>query len=388
LEYQRQALIRVKKKGKMSLCKFKSEWQDRNLNPKFASWIQPVENDATQAYCVLCQINIKVGSMGASALTRHIERRHKGDQNLQRRQPIKRPLQNQHQIGGNSAPQPPVPDYIQQLEEEYASADKNGRFEMQDTYEGEVNFENEEEEEDLSPVFNELPYFELEDYAERPCIPFRHTFTGICAGPTGCGKTELMKGIILNYKEMIHPAPVKIYWYYSESQRKLERALKPIGVKFREGMPELSEFDGNRRALLIVDDFMSECTSQITKLFTKGSHHRNLSIWFLMQNVFHKGKEIRSITLNGQYIILFNNPRDVQQVKVLARQMYGDDHKVLEEAFADATSKPHGYLLMDLKQDTPQHLRLRTNILPGEELVVYVSKKQYKKDYIEVTVTK
>jgi hypothetical protein len=218
------------------------------------------------------------------------------------------------------------------------------------------------------------------------CIPFRHTFTGICAGPTGCGKTELMKGIILNYKDLIKPLPTKIYWYYAESQPKLEQALRPIGVEFREGMPELTEFSGTEPTLLIVDDFMSECNSQITKLFTKGSHHRNISIWFLLQNFFHKGKEIRSITLNAHYIILFKNPRDKQQVKVLARQMFDSDYQYMEEAFTDATSQPHGYLLVDLKQDTPEHLRLRTNILPGEQLAVYVSKKTYKRTYAEVSV--
>jgi hypothetical protein len=214
-------------------------------------------------------------------------------------------------------------------------------------------------------------------------IPFKHTFTGICAGPTGCGKTELMKEILLNAGEMIDPLPRRIIWYYAESQPKLEQALLPVGVEFRQGMPELEEFDGRHPVLLIVDDFMSECTTEITKLFTKGSHHRNLSIWFLMQNFFHKGKEIRSITLNAQYIILFKNPRDKQQVRCLARQMYDRDSAVMEEAFFESTSEPHGYLLLDLKQDTPDYLRLRTKILPGEKTRAYANAKTYKRNEIE-----
>jgi hypothetical protein len=214
-------------------------------------------------------------------------------------------------------------------------------------------------------------------------IPFKHTFTGICAGPTGCGKTELMKNIILNAEEMISPSPHRIIWYYAESQPKLEHSLVPAGVEFREGLPELSEFDGKDPVLLVVDDFMSECSSEITKLFTKGSHHRNLSIWFLMQNFFHQGKEIRSITLNAHYVILFKNPRDKQQVKVLARQMFDKDARFMEEAFVDATSEPHGYLLIDLKQATPDEVRLRTKILPDDPTYVYVCKRTYKKDVIE-----
>ncbi len=195
-----------------------------------------------------------------------------------------------------------------------------------------------------------------------------------------------MKDILLNARDLIQPAPKRIVWYYAERQPELEAELVPAGVEFFEGLPELTEFDGRDPVLLIVDDFMSEANTEITKLFTKGSHHRNLSIWFLMQNFFHKGKEIRSITLNAQYIILFKNPRDRLQVTHLARQMYAGDSKVMEEAFQDATAKPHGYLLIDLKQSTPEHLRLRTNILPKQELAVYVNRREYKGNQIEVNV--
>ena len=41
------------------------------------------------------------------------------------------------------------------------------------------------------------------------------------------------------------------------------------------------------------------------------------------------------------------------------------------EAFCDATSKPYGYLLIDCHQLTPENLRLRTSILPGERQIAY-----------------
>ena len=51
--------------------------------------------------------------------------------------------------------------------------------------------------------------------------------------------------------------------------------------------------------------------------------------------------------------------------------MYLGRVKLIQEAFADATSTPYGYLLVDLKQDTPEDLRLRTSILP-DDVVQYV----------------
>jgi hypothetical protein len=42
------------------------------------------------------------------------------------------------------------------------------------------------------------------------------------------------------------------------------------------------------------------------------------------------------------------------------------------EAFARATAKPHGYMMIDMKQNTPDIFRLRSSIFPGEEQKAYV----------------
>ena len=47
------------------------------------------------------------------------------------------------------------------------------------------------------------------------------------------------------------------------------------------------------------------------------------------------------------------------QIKVLANQLQ-DPHMI--HAFNDATSSPHGYLLVDLKPITPDYLRFRTHL--------------------------
>ena len=54
--------------------------------------------------------------------------------------------------------------------------------------------------------------------------------------------------------------------------------------------------------------------------------------------------------------------------------MYPGNAKFLIEAFGDATSKPYGYLLIDLKPDTEERLRIRTNIFKDERQIVYVRK--------------
>ena len=54
--------------------------------------------------------------------------------------------------------------------------------------------------------------------------------------------------------------------------------------------------------------------------------------------------------------------------------MYPGKSAFMVEAFKNATSAPYGYLLIDLKQETTEKLRLRTELFPGDDLFVYVRK--------------
>ena len=45
---------------------------------------------------------------------------------------------------------------------------------------------------------------------------------------------------------------------------------------------------------------------RIVNLFTRGSHHRNLSV-IIAQNLFHQGKGSRNISLNSYYLVSFKN---------------------------------------------------------------------------------
>ena len=63
------------------------------------------------------------------------------------------------------------------------------------------------------------------------------------------------------------------------------------------------------------------------------------------------------------------------QMSHLAGQMYPGRVKFAQDAFKDATSVPYSYLLIDLKQDTPEDMRLRTCIIPDDGVqYVYLPK--------------
>jgi hypothetical protein len=132
-------------------------------------------------------------------------------------------------------------------------------------------------------------------------------------------------------------------------------------------MPDVNELKlhVNVPKLLVMDDMMQEMKndSRFTQLFTRGSHHWNLSIIHIVQNVFFEG--LRTSRINAQYLVLLKNPADRLQIQTLGRQIFpGSKH--FAEAFEDATNRPFGYLLIDLTQTTPENLRLRTNIFPDD----------------------
>jgi len=204
-----------------------------------------------------------------------------------------------------------------------------------------------------------------------------HPFNCIISAPTKSGKTELIKKIVINSKQMIEPPPIQIFWSYSEWQHSYESLLREMPtVKFIEGAPNLEELKQEKSIpkLLILDDLMQDMKndSRLNELFTRGSHHWNLSIIYIVQNLFFNG--IRTSRINCQYILLMKNPSDRLQIKQLGRQLFpGSKH--FEESFEDATSKPYGYLLIDLTQTTPDNMRLRSNILPENNgMIIYVPK--------------
>lgn len=203
-------------------------------------------------------------------------------------------------------------------------------------------------------------------------LTWKHPFSAIVAGPSGSGKSHFVTRFINNLHEMCDTNFENIYWHSSTVD--VNQYLS-VAVQYKTGPPNMNDFDGSVPNLIIIDDMMRETDANIVDLFTKGSHHRNLSVFFITQNLFHQGKGQRDISLNAHYIVFFKNPRDRAQIRYLARQIYPDNPKFIEEAYVDATRNPHGYLLIDLKQSTPEEMRIRTTVFPDDPVnFVYLPK--------------
>jgi hypothetical protein len=206
---------------------------------------------------------------------------------------------------------------------------------------------------------------------------FKHPFTAMVAGPTKAGKTVWVQKLVLNMQDMISPTPQEIYWCYSEWQPVYGdlQASNPL-LHFVQGVPDLQELKNTPETpkLLILDDYMQEMKGdkRLVQLFTKGSHHWNVSIIHIVQNLFFEG--MRTSRVNAQYLILMKNPSDKLQAATLAKQLYPGKTAYFMEAYTDACKESYGYLLVDLCQETPENMRLRTRVFPGELQIAYLPK--------------
>ena len=193
----------------------------------------------------------------------------------------------------------------------------------------------------------------------------------LCAGASQSGKTCFVQKVITYASTMIYPEPERIIWCYGGEWQD-SFSMFPQ-VEFISGLNYTKNSDTKRPTLLIIDDLMCETNANVTKIFTKGCHHQNMSAIYIVQNLFYKGKEQRTISLNSSYMVIFKNPRDLSQINHLAKQISpAGKSKGVQEAFVDATRRPYGYLFCDFMPTTPEELRLRTNIFPGENTFIYI----------------
>ena len=198
---------------------------------------------------------------------------------------------------------------------------------------------------------------------------FETPFTAIISGATQTGKTEWLKKLIKNINEMFNEKPTSVLYCYSEINPEIMK-LKNQGIELYNGVPTKEEIKQN--SLLILDDLASDIDPKFLEtLFIKGSHHWNVSVILVTQNLFDKNIKIARI--NSHYIILMKNPQGLLQIRTLASHLFPGKLHYFLEAYNDAVEQqPYGYLVLNMKPNTPEDYRLSTKIFPKEITTIYL----------------
>ena len=142
-------------------------------------------------------------------------------------------------------------------------------------------------------------------------LPLKSASNIIIGGPSQSGKTELVYKLINNSNDLFESPFDKIYYFYDVWQNGFNNLNNE--VELIQGLPDenfLRELEPTMHKLMVLDDQQLNAlnSSIIAEIFTKYSHHKNLSVILILQNLFHQGKYSRDISLNTHYFILFKNP--------------------------------------------------------------------------------
>ena len=205
---------------------------------------------------------------------------------------------------------------------------------------------------------------------------FKSPFGMIISGSSGSGKTTFLMRFLKETQSLVNPPPKSVLYCYSEYHDNIP-IMQNGGVKIHEGIPDENLLNTlEKPSLVILDDLMTNVSeAYLTALFTKKSHHKNMCVMFLTQDIFQKkGKVARN---NSQYIVLMRAPNAALSIRNLGLQLFPNQLDYFLDAYRQATTDNYGYLVIDLSATSVPLMRLRTNIFKeqeNEELTIFVPK--------------
>ena len=99
----------------------------------------------------------------------------------------------------------------------------------------------------------------------------------------------------------------KIYYFYNNWQKKFDEEIN-TNIEYRQGLPTEEDFKSyanGEQCIVVIDDMQVSALNNlfIANLFSRESHHRNITLILILQNLFHQGKYCRDISLNTHYFI-------------------------------------------------------------------------------------
>ena len=170
----------------------------------------------------------------------------------------------------------------------------------------------------------------------------------------------------------------KYFFCYTVYQPLIDEMKKEIPlIEFHQGLPTmdtLTEWGAiHGHKIVVMNDLMMDAANsdEILHLMCVGSHHHQITVVHILQNLFQKGKSMRTASLNCHYFILMANKRDTLQINTLGGQVFPGQLKFFMRSFEIATQEKLSYLFLDLCPRSEKSYQLRTCILPGESTIVY-----------------
>ncbi|CAH3114958.1 unnamed protein product [Pocillopora meandrina] len=181
----------------------------------------------------------------------------------------------------------------------------------------------------------------------EPGFSFKSPSNILIVGPTSCGKTTFLHDLLLENLDLFDERSPRVHYCYGSWQNKFDD-MQCHGIEFFKG-------GGDDREIL--------------NLFTQYSHHMNVTVCYLCQDMLPQGKYAKTISRNAQYIIAFKNPRDKVALHTLLLQIYPTKWLPVMDIYNACMDRPYGYLLFDVHPASRDSTRLLSHLLQHEGCV-------------------
>ena len=172
-------------------------------------------------------------------------------------------------------------------------------------------------------------------------------FRILIGGSSGSGKTTFLKELV-NRNHFSSPFE-KIVYFYPEYLYESPVEFEQI-VDYKPGLADLEYFSSlPQNSLIIYDDMMNECgnSKEIMQLFSVVARKRNLSIIFIVQNMFDQTKQFRNIKLNATGFVLFKFHSATDVLKRTLRDV-GVQNTLPSRLLETAYKQRYSYIFIDM----------------------------------------
>lgn len=200
----------------------------------------------------------------------------------------------------------------------------------------------------------------------------------VCGG-SGQGKSTFVEKLITDPKYWKEKFDKILYCYgiYSKTVESLSKNAPHI--QLISGLPRnllanpLQVLNPQENSLIVLDDVSLESqeSKELTSFISRGLSHTNSSLISIEHFLFSPLAQRRNQSFHYSQIILFKSSRNLNQLNTLAKQLGICTAKELIEAYKDSTQKPYSHLVLDLRSDTPDDLRILSNVLCENEEPTY-----------------
>src|SRR6266481_6077841 len=200
-----------------------------------------------------------------------------------------------------------------------------------------------------------------EKFINRHAMAPQWSFRLLICGQTGCGKTNLLLNLLLNYlyynklyvyaKDLSESSYIYLQEFFDDVHRKVEEdynCIESIATfsSNKADIVDVDDLDKEYQNLIVFDDFVTEKDQDsIIELFTRG-RKKNVSVIYLTQSYYSTPKDIR---LQCNYFMFFNIGSKREIIEIEKDHTIGLTKEEFLHLFKLATEDPYSFMTIDLK---------------------------------------